>query len=538
MTLGRADAIIEFIETACFVNYMGDIRPMRLMEHQKKLIRKVFGNEKKKPGKRYKLPPLIVRLIVSWAKKNGKTELIAALILCFLCGPEAFYGLEILSVAGGSKEQANELYECVAGFIERNPKLTPLFKVLKFSIKHKTLKTRYRFWGTREKSIRGVKPFIWIYDEMSASADIGLFTALQKSQAQYHGHGMGMIISTNAPTDNTFSDLIENVLNKQKDGGMKEWHIVICEGGLEGDIFSRENILKANPSANPLHKDDIAFLSIDELLRDAELAKGDPKLEKEFIAYTLNRGTQSLAAFVNIEEWQRRAMPMTLEQLRGQRCWGGLDLSQTTDLTGFALYFPDDCYVWATAWIPTDDLKRRSQTDIRADYERWIKEGHIHGCYGIGEDGNKVINLEQVAREIERISTIVNIEHVHYDRWQYALMQAAASYAVPRITLPEMEPMGQGYQSYTPALAEFDRAFKGGHLHHCDNPALNMCVRNLGVDIAPNSTTLTRKPAKLHRSGRIDMAVAMLMAMAKPTIPEEKATADSLAMNWDRALET
>ena len=46
------------------------------------------------------------------------------------------------------------------------------------------------------------------------------------------------------------------------------------------------------------------------------------------------------------------------------------------------------------------------------------------------------------------------------------------------------------------------------------DPVLNLCVTNCGGYVDPNSTSDARKPVKLSPNGRIDAAVATLMAVS------------------------
>ena len=68
----------------------------------------------------------------------------------------------------------------------------------------------------------------------------------------------------------------------------------------------------------------------------------------------------------NRPEWQGLSVlerrTAVRKRLRGKRCFGGLDLSKSTDLTAFVLLFPpqEGLETWVAlfwAWVPLDDLE-------------------------------------------------------------------------------------------------------------------------------------------------------------------------------------
>src|SRR3546814_8028723 len=87
--------VIAFIEKYCVVpegKLVG--KPLKLEDFQKRFIREVYDNPK---GTR--------RGILSIARKNGKSGLIAAMVLAHIVGPEARLNAQIVSGAR-SRDQA------------------------------------------------------------------------------------------------------------------------------------------------------------------------------------------------------------------------------------------------------------------------------------------------------------------------------------------------------------------------------------------------------------------------------------------------
>ena len=94
-SLSRANKVIQFIETYCPVPEGALVgQPIKLVPFQKKFIRAIYDN-----------PYGTTKAYLSIARKNGKTALIAALVLVHLVGPEARQNSQIVSGAM-SREQA------------------------------------------------------------------------------------------------------------------------------------------------------------------------------------------------------------------------------------------------------------------------------------------------------------------------------------------------------------------------------------------------------------------------------------------------
>ena len=80
------------------------------------------------------------------------------------------------------------------------------------------------------------------------------------------------------------------------------------------------------------------------------------------------------------------------------------------------------------------------------------------------------------------------------------------------IALP-LVPFIQGYKSYSPAIREFEVAATDGRLIHGGHPVLRWCISNTVLQHQPGTPQGNRKPEKRRTYGRIDLAVAALMAI-------------------------
>lgn len=110
--------------------------------------------------------------------------------------------------------------------------------------------------------------------------------------------------------------------------------------------------------------------------------------------------------------WKPCAGTVDLDQLKGRKCWAGLDLSASRDLTALVLTFADNeggYDIVPFFWLPADDLADREDQD-RVPYTRWRDEGFLLTCPG------RTIDPDAIALKIAELHGQYGIEALAYDR--------------------------------------------------------------------------------------------------------------------------
>jgi phage terminase large subunit-like protein len=169
------------------------------------------------------------------ARKNGKTALIAALVLVHLDGPEWEYNGEIYSAAN-EREQAGIVFKYVYQMIEVEPELSDHLKVVKST---KTIVnfqngSTYKALSADAGSKFGLNPTVAIYDELAQAKNRDLFDALDTSMGA-RAEPLLIVISTQSPDpQHVLSELIDDGLSGRDKTTVVELHAVPddCE-----DIF-------------------------------------------------------------------------------------------------------------------------------------------------------------------------------------------------------------------------------------------------------------------------------------------------------------
>ena len=204
-----------------------------------------------------------------------------------------------------------------------------------------------------------------------------------------------------------------------------------------------------------------------------------------------------------MHKWDACAFPVSEDELEGRVCYGGLDLSSTTDITAFVLVFPpldeDDRFcVLPYFWIPEDSLDLRVRRD-HVPYDKWEKQGYIRTTEG------NVIHYGFIEKFIERLGEKFNIREIAYDRGGATMLVQ---------NLEELGftvvPFGQGFASMSPPTKQLMALTLEKKIAHGGNPVLSWMVDNIYIKTDPAGNI---KADKSKSTEKIDGAIAMIMGL-------------------------
>lgn len=191
------------------------------------------------------------------------------------------------------------------------------------------------------KRLDSLNSNLLILDEVHTWQSAKQYILMKNSQKAYRNKLL-IAISTAGDIPNGFLANRLEYCKKVLNGTIvdDEYFIFVCkadqdEKGNVSDFTDPKILEMANPSCG-------VSVSIDDLIRDAELAMNDPQTRGEFLNKTLNIFTSSLKAYFDINEFKSsdKAHNWTLEELAKLKInwYGGADLSKLHDLTAAALY--------------------------------------------------------------------------------------------------------------------------------------------------------------------------------------------------------
>jgi phage terminase large subunit-like protein len=482
-SLSRGGRVIAFIERYCFIpSGSGVGKAIKLEKFQKDFIYGVYDNH---TGTR--------RAYLSIGRKNGKTALIACLMLAHLVGPEAKRNAQIISGAL-SREQAAIVYDLASKMVMQSKELSAIIREVPSSKKliGIPMNTEYRAISAEGKTAHGLSPVLAILDELGQvrGPTSDFVDAITTSQGA-HDAPLLMVISTQAPND---ADLLSIWLDDAKASQDKRIVSHVYEGAKDCEVLDKAAWKAANPALGK-------FRSLPDVQEQAERAQRMPSFEPTFRNLVLNQRVEMAAPFISRGVWVLNSQNVDDTVFYEEPVYVGLDLSAKTDLTAMVMIaYREKWHVKTYFWTPEKGLKDRAKRD-RAPYDVWESQGFIRAIPGASVD------YEAVAKDMADILQDCNVEAVGFDRWRFDLLKKELDEI--GLDLP-LHPFGQGFKDMAPAIDRLEELLMNENMAHGGNPVLTMCMANTRIekDAAGN-----RKMNKAKATGRIDGAVALAMAV-------------------------
>lgn len=502
--------------------------PFHLSPHQAFIVGSLYGW-------RSAADPSELRFTVAYievAKGDGKTPLAAGLglkALCFEGVPEA----EIYCAAT-KKDQAMILFRDAVGMAQSSPKIDQRLKTsgrfpAVWNLAHVPTRSFYRPIATEEGQ-SGPRVYRGLLDEIHEHRNS---TALDLMVSGTKGMKNALIVMiTNSGWDRQSvcwrehdytAQVLEGSLEDDSRfgfiAGLDPCAAHLAEGkrfpveGCEACDDWRDEAVweKATPNLG-------VTVQRDYLRRLVRQAEGMPS--KQGIVKRLNFciWTEQQDTWLPVEEWSACAQPalVSAEALAGRRCFAGLDMAYSDDISALVLYFPPEeegepGQVLAYFWVPRQKVWERVEQD-RVPYDRWVEDGLIEATEG--HEG-KVTDYAFIRQRVVDLYHEFEIQSIPFDPTN-AIQLATELHEqdLPVILFP------QGCKKFSPAMKEMERLIKARAIAHDGNPVLTWMMGN----VAPfENSAGERKPDKKRSREKIDGVVALLMAVAMATETAEEA---------------
>ena len=494
----RGEQVCKFIEAFCPVpegKLVG--KPIKLMKFQRQFILDVYDN-----------PKGTSRAYLSVGRKNGKSALIAAILLAHIVGPEARQNSQIISGAR-SREQASLVFKLAEKMVRLSPRLSQLIKIVpsQKSLVGLPMNVEYRAISAEAGTAHGLSPVLAILDEVGQvrGPTDSFIEAIETAQGA-HDDPLLIAISTQAATDGDLFSIWLDDASNAKDKRIVS-HVYTAPEDCE--VMDRKAWKAANPALGE-------FRSLKDVQDFAKQAARLPAKENSFRWLFLNQRIEATSPFLSRGEWEANKAAPQIDS--GMTCFAGLDLSSSRDLTAFVMVFPDgDKYhVVPQFFMPSDGIRERAKED-KVPYDVWAKQGYITLIDG------PVIVPAVVAQHVAEAAENFDLQLLAYDRWR--INDFTRELDTIGVQLP-MQPFGQGFKDMAPAVDKLERLVVDHKLAHGDNPVLNMCAANA---IAERDPAGNRKLNKAKSIGRIDGLVALAMALGSEAMVE----AVTASSPWD-----
>ncbi len=469
-------------------------KPMRLDKFQIAFILAIFDN-----------PVHTRKAYMSVARRNGKTFLMAVIMLAFIVGPLSSLNANIASAAM-SRDQAALAYKMMANCLELSPdlqghyKLTPSSKTIIGLVNN----VEYKALSSDAKTGHGQSLRVILLDEAGqiVGADNDFTSMLSSSQGSFDDP-LFITISTQAPSD---ADYLSIQLDAAERDQPKDVVSHVYKADDDCDLLDKKQWAKANPGMG-------LFRSEADLKAQLEEASRIPSKENGARNLLLNNRISLESLWLAPRIWKdNNAMP-DMEVFRKYGVHIGLDLSMKNDLTCACIAAKDDdgfIHVLPFAFTPMTGIEDRSRRD-RVPYDTWARDGVLTAVPG------STIDYEWVSQFLRRelIDKGIDITSINFDRWRITEFKNAADreglYAQSWLEC------GQGYKDISPRVEAMETVLLQKKIRHGSHPVLNLGASSA---IAVSDPANNRKLDKTKASNKIDAIIAMLMAVY-PLVNEE-----------------
>ena len=487
-----ADFAVAFIEALCHTKGTWAGKPFELIDWQEQIVRDIFGT--KKPNNYRQFNTAYIEI----PKKQGKSELAAAIALLLCCGD----GEERAEVYGcaADRQQATIVFDLAADMVRMCSALNKRVKILASQKRMIYLPTNsfYQVLSAEAYSKHGFNIHGVVFDELHTQPNRKLFDVMTKGSGDARMQPLFFLITT-AGTDT--NSICYETHQKAKDilEGRKHdatFYPVIFGAEESEDWTDPETWKKANPSLG-------ITVGIDKVKDACESARQNPGEENSFRQLRLNQWVKQAVRWMPMEKWDLCAYPVHEDMLKGRVCYAGLDLSSTTDITAFVLVFPpmdedDKFYILPYFWVPEETLDLRVKRD-HVPYDVWEKQGFIKTTEG------NVVHYGYIEQFIEKLGERFNIREIAYDRW--GAVQMVQNLEGLGFTVV---PFGQGFASMSPPTKELMKLTLEGKIAHGGHPVLRWMMDNIFIRTDPAGNI---KADKAKSTEKIDGAIATIMGL-------------------------
>ena len=487
-----ADYAVNFIECLCHTKGTWAGKPFKLLDWQEQILRDLFGIIKPNGYRQFNTA------YVEIPKKNGKSELAAAIALLLCCG-DGEQRAEIYGCAA-DRGQATIVFDVAADMVRMCPALNKRCKILASQKRILYLPTNsfYQVLSAEAYSKHGFNIHGVVFDELHTQPNRKLFDVMTKGSGDARMQPLYFLITTAGTDTNsicyeTHQKAVDIIEGRKKDS---TFYPVIYGAGNDEDWTDPKIWKKANPSLGET-------IGMDKVKAACESARQNPGEENSFRQLRLNQWVKQAVRWMPMEKWDACAFPFDPEDLEGRVCYGGLDLSSTTDLTSFCLVFPpededDRYYVLPYFWLPEETLPLRVNRD-HVPYDVWERQGYIQTTEG------NVVHYGFIEKFIEHLGELYNIREIAFDRW--GAVQMVQNLEGMGFTVV---PMGQGFASMSPPTKELMKLTLEKRIAHGGHPVLRWNMDNIFIRTDPAGNI---KADKAKSTEKIDGAIACIMAL-------------------------
>ncbi len=477
-------------------------QPFDLLPYQTSIVSNIFGWLRPDGSRRFR------SCLAELPRKTGKSHLCAGLAL-YLLTSDNEHGAEIVTTAS-SRDQASIVFGIAKRFVLNDEFLSKHCKIYRNSIVVESTGSVMKALSSDSGTAHGLSCSAIVMDELHVWTKPDareFYEALVTSQGA-RKNPLNISITTAGTAEPTLWLDMHNYAKQVQENTIEAMDFLPALWGAEkDDAWDDPEVWKrVNPALG--HTVQMEFYE-----QECAKAKALPSYQNSFKRLYLNQPTAQMNRWIDMNDYESCEERYSLEELKGRRCFAGVDLSSTLDLTALCLVFPRTSDegggydVLPYFFVPEENMLKR-QRDDNVPYMLWAEQGFITPTSG------DIVDYEAIQLKINELSKDYNILSVVCDRWhatQFAIRCQEFGHNVAYI--------GQGYRSQSPACKELEAMIVGGRFRHGNHPVLRW---NFSVVACEQDASGNLKISKRRSTERIDGVAGTLNAIAVANItPDE-----------------
>ncbi len=507
-------------------------KPFLLAPWQEEALTQIFGNLDD-DGNR-----LIQMVYLEVPKKAGKTEWAAGLVLLSLL-MDRNLGCQVYGAAAGQRQALN-VYRAARTMVEQSPDLRKEFRVLASTsriVKRRDPNSFYAAVAADGDLSDGVNPAFVVADEVHrwrTRKQLENWDVLSLGGITRRQTLTVAITTAGVQSESPLAwRLHEKTLRiKQKIFSDPTFYGRIYAADKEDDWTSPATWAKANPSL----EQNGGFLPIAKIAELYQSALTDPDAQRSFRRYCLNLWDEKEDRCIPMDQWDacpkpwkaegllqrapedkvRPVSPDLIQHFIERRCWVGIDLSMTTDMSAVAFLFDSDDGMYDVLpffWMPEHNIKKRELRD-GMPYRTWAELGFLELSAG------NVIDYRDVKARLEWGARMFDLQEMCFDPWN------SRQISVPLVEEGyNCQEIRQGYATLSEPSKKFLEIIASGKLRHGGHPVLRWNASCLSSKES-NDNLMFAKPERAKDTSRIDGIAATVNALTRAIAAGSSAPAE------------
>jgi phage terminase large subunit-like protein len=462
---------------------------------ENRIIRPLFGTTRADGTRQYR------KALLALSRKNGKTEIGAAIALYMLAG-ENEEGGEIYSAAT-DREQASLVFNVAAQMVKNDPTLSRHCQITESrrQIVYKPTNSIYRAIPADAPHAHGYNASCLIYDELHAAPNSELWDVLTTSMGA-RTNPLTLAITTAGHDRNSICYKVWDYARQVRDGVIPDPSFlpIIFETPPEADWTDEATWALANPALGD-------FRSIEEMRELFNEAQHMPARENVFRQLYLNQWCDSSVRWIASEAWDACREDFDMGDLDGQECYAALDLAYRSDFAALVLLFPRD---GEYRLLPFFWLPREGNRDLRKEPTAgFVRQALVELTPGASTD------FGLIRKRIGELGKRFNIKRIAVDPWN--ARQLSSELMDDGFDVLDFQ---QTMKNFSEPTKEFEALVKGKKIHHDGNALMRWMISNTVID---TDSSGNYRPSKKKSCEKVDGVVAAIMALALCLDPVEEA---------------